>query len=81
MILFDANVLISLSTGKEDDESFERIAGLIQDLVAAKTTIGVSNYESRDMIRCHRLVAASGSALDAPKRINSRGMPVLSRSR
>ncbi|NRO99560.1 PIN domain-containing protein [Paraburkholderia sp. NMBU_R16] len=41
MILFDANVLISLSTGKEDDESFERIAGLIQDLIAAKTTIGV----------------------------------------
>ncbi|MCL1618318.1 type II toxin-antitoxin system VapC family toxin [Ralstonia pseudosolanacearum] len=41
MILFDANVLISLSTGKENDDIFERISGLIQDLVAAKTIIGV----------------------------------------
>jgi predicted nucleic acid-binding protein len=41
MIIFDANVLISLSTGDENDETFERLSGLIQDLVAAKTVIGV----------------------------------------
>jgi predicted nucleic acid-binding protein len=41
MIIFDANVLISLSTGDENDEAFERISGLVQDLVAAKTVIGV----------------------------------------
>lgn len=41
MILFDANVLISLSTGKENDDTFERVSGLIQDLVAAKTIIGI----------------------------------------
>lgn len=41
MIIFDANVLISLSTRDENDETFERIAGLIQDIVAAKTVIGV----------------------------------------
>ncbi|WP_118183264.1 PIN domain-containing protein [Paraburkholderia phosphatilytica] len=41
MIVFDANVLISLSTGNENDETFERISGLIQDLIATKTVIGV----------------------------------------
>ncbi|AIP33286.1 PIN domain protein [Paraburkholderia xenovorans LB400] len=41
MIIFDANVLISLSTGDENDETFERLSGLIQDIVAAKTVIGV----------------------------------------
>ncbi|WCM19517.1 PIN domain-containing protein [Paraburkholderia bryophila] len=41
MIIFDANVLISLSSKNENDETFERIAGLIQDIVAAKTVIGV----------------------------------------
>jgi predicted nucleic acid-binding protein len=41
MIIFDANVLISLSTGGEADETVERITGLVQDLVSAKTVIGV----------------------------------------
>lgn len=41
MIIFDANVLISLSIGDENDETFERLSGLIQDVVAAKTIIGV----------------------------------------
>jgi predicted nucleic acid-binding protein len=41
MIVFDANVLISLSAGDDANEDFERISGLIQDLVAAKTIIGV----------------------------------------
>jgi predicted nucleic acid-binding protein len=41
MILIDANILITLSIAKEDDEDFERLAGLVQDLVAAKTIIGV----------------------------------------
>lgn len=41
----------------------------------------MARYESKDLIRRHRLVAASGSDLDVPKRINRRDMPILSRSR
>ncbi|WGS49591.1 PIN domain-containing protein [Paraburkholderia sp. D15] len=41
MIIFDANVLISLSTGNENDEAFERISGLIRDSVERKSVIGV----------------------------------------
>lgn len=41
LIIFDANILISLSTLDENDETFERIVGLVQDTVAAKEVIGV----------------------------------------
>ena len=41
MIVFDANVLISLSAPQQAADLSERIAGLIQDLTAAKTVIGV----------------------------------------
>ncbi|SDA28152.1 Predicted nucleic acid-binding protein, contains PIN domain [Nitrosospira sp. Nsp18] len=40
MIIFDANILITLVTKKEGDTA-HRIAGLIEDLVAAKTKIGI----------------------------------------
>ena len=41
MIIFDANILITLSTAEETDEAYERLAGLVQDVVASKTVIGV----------------------------------------
>ena len=41
MIIFDANILITLATAEETDEVYERLAGLVQGLVAAKTIIGV----------------------------------------
>ena len=41
MIVFDANVLISLYTEKESSELYERLSGLIQDLVESKTIIGI----------------------------------------
>jgi hypothetical protein len=41
MIVFDANVLISLSSGDEGSEEVERIFGLVQDFVASKTVIAV----------------------------------------
>lgn len=41
MIVFDANVLISLSAPQQAADLSERIAGLIEDLTAAKTVIGV----------------------------------------
>lgn len=41
MIIFDANILIQLSTLPEDDEKYLRIQGLVVDLVASKTVIGI----------------------------------------
>lgn len=41
MIIFDANILISVSVLDENDPRFERIVGLIQDVVSSKTIIGV----------------------------------------
>lgn len=41
MIIFDANILITLSTANEKDETYERLLGLIQDLTASKTTVGI----------------------------------------
>lgn len=41
MIIFDANVLITLVTAKETDEIYERISGLIQDIVSSKDVIGI----------------------------------------
>ena len=40
MIIFDANILISWVTEDEGDNA-DRISGLIEDLVAAKTKIGI----------------------------------------
>lgn len=42
MIVFDTNVLISLVTEKESSELYERITGLIEDLVKSKTPIGIA---------------------------------------
>ncbi|WP_157810513.1 PIN domain-containing protein [Achromobacter ruhlandii] len=41
MIIFDANILIQLSTLPEDDDRYLRIQGLVVDLVASKTVIGI----------------------------------------
>ncbi len=41
MIIFDANILVTLATAEETDEVYERLTGLVQDLVATKTIIGV----------------------------------------
>jgi predicted nucleic acid-binding protein len=41
MIVFDANILIALSTEKESSELYERLSGLVEDLVASKTIIGI----------------------------------------
>lgn len=41
MIIFDANILISIAVLDENDPTFERITGLIQDTVNARTVIAV----------------------------------------
>jgi len=41
MIIFDANVLITLATAEETDGTYERLVGLIEDLAAAKAVIGI----------------------------------------
>lgn len=59
MIVFDANVLISLCTGDENDEMVERITGVIQDAVAAKTIIGVPAPAWAEFL-CGTGIATSG---------------------
>jgi predicted nucleic acid-binding protein len=41
LIIFDANVLIQLSTLPEDDDTAQRLAGLVKSLVEAKTVIAI----------------------------------------
>ncbi|OWY33701.1 PIN domain-containing protein [Herbaspirillum aquaticum] len=41
MIIFDANILISLATMEESELTYDRLMGLLQDLIASKTVIGV----------------------------------------
>ncbi|WP_395060951.1 PIN domain-containing protein [Paraburkholderia silvatlantica] len=74
MIAFDANVLISLSTGDENDEAFERISGLIQDLIAAKTIIGVPAPAWAEFL-CGTGLGASGVIQVLKKRSAIRILP------
>lgn len=41
MIIFDANILITIASEKPSSELSDRINGLIQELVASKTIIGI----------------------------------------
>lgn len=41
MIIFDANILITIVSSSERSEIYERISGLIEDLVTEKTVIGI----------------------------------------
>lgn len=41
MIIFDANILISLAQGSEGEDTYERIAGLVQELNQKKQVIGI----------------------------------------
>ena len=41
MIIFDANVLITLSAGDENDELYEKVSGLVEDLSKNRVVIGL----------------------------------------
>lgn len=41
MIIFDANILITFVSSKESEDLYERISGLVQDIVSSKEIIGV----------------------------------------
>ena len=59
MIVFDANILITLATEEETHETYERIAGLIQDDVTAKTVIGIPATAWAEFL-CGTDIATSG---------------------
>lgn len=66
MIVFDANILITLATAAETDNTYERISGLVQDLVNSKTAIGVPAPAWAEFL-CGTDVATSG-IINAMKR-------------
>src|SRR6185437_15519743 len=66
MIIFDANILITLATKHEQDEVYERISGLIQDLVTTKTVIGIPSPALAEFL-CGADIATSG-IVDVMKR-------------
>lgn len=74
MIVFDANILITLATVDESDLTYERIAGLIQDLVAAKTVIGIPAPAWAEFL-CGTDIATSGIVNAMKKRSAIRILP------
>jgi predicted nucleic acid-binding protein len=74
MIIFDANILITLATKDEPDQTYERIVGLIQDLVAAKTVIGIPAPAWAEFL-CGTDIATSGIVNAMKKRSAIRILP------
>jgi predicted nucleic acid-binding protein len=59
MIFFDANIFITLATEKDSSVLYERLEGLIQDLVKSKTAIGVPAPAWAEVL-CGTDIATSG---------------------
>jgi predicted nucleic acid-binding protein len=74
MIVFDANILITLATARETDEAYERLAGLIDDLVASRTVIGIPAPAWAEFL-CGTDVATSGIVNALKKRSTIRILP------
>ncbi len=74
MIIFDANILISVSSLSENDPAYEKIAGLIQDIVNARTVIGVPSPAWAEFL-CGADVATSDVVNALKKRGSIRILP------
>ncbi|MQR00229.1 type II toxin-antitoxin system VapC family toxin [Glaciimonas soli] len=74
MIVFDANILITLATENESSELYERLLGLIQDLVKSKTTIGIPAPSWAEVL-CGTDIATNGIISMMKKRSAIRILP------
>lgn len=74
MIIFDANVLITLATAEETDGTYERLVGLIGDLAAAKIVIGIPAPAWAEFL-CGTDIATSGIIAALKKRSAIRILP------
>jgi predicted nucleic acid-binding protein len=74
VIIFDANILISLANQDPNSDIYERISGLVSDLEVAKTIIGVPAPAWAEFL-CGTDIATSGIVLLMRKRSSMRVLP------